>query len=220
MLAPALGAPKLEAYILAASAAQKPRVCYLGTASGDDPSYLTRFYDTYANLHCTPSHVPLFRRTPVDLRTTLLNNDIIHVGGGNTRSMLAVWRHWNIDTILREAWESGIILCGSSAGAICWFEQGLTDSIDVDLTPMTCLGFLPGSACPHYDGEPDRRPAYQHLIATGALSNGYAADDAAALHFINRDFQAAVTARPKAHAYRVTSTNGGIEETTLETRLL
>lgn len=220
LLAPATDAGKLESYILAATHKVRPRVCFLGTASGDDPGYLARFYETYRSLDCVPTHLPLFRRTPVDLRAILLGNDVLHVGGGNTRSMLAVWRHWGIDELLHEAWERGVVLCGSSAGAICWFEAGLTDSVDGDLTRMACLGFLAGSACPHYDSEPARRTSFQRLIATGAMPGGFAADDGAALHFVDRDLHAVVSARAQARAYRVLGRDGAAAETPLQPLLL
>jgi len=145
----------------------------------------------------------------------------VHVGGGNTRSMLAVWRDWGMDAILRDACAQGIVLCGSSAGAICWFEEGVTDSLAGDLTPMRCLGFLSGSACPHYDGEKERRPAYQRMVAGGAIGAGYACDDGAAVHFIDGKLGAAVAARPTARVYRVEPDGtGGARERELATALL
>ena len=192
----------------------------MGTASGDDPTYLGRYYDAYRSLECEPSHLALFRRTPADVRGVLLASDVIHVGGGNTRSMLSVWRHWGIDAALREAWERGIILCGSSAGAICWFEEGLTDSVEGKLTRMECLGFLSGSACPHYDGERERRPSFHDLISSGKMGNGLAIDDGVALHFVDRELQGVVSAREQARAYRVDLRDGGAVETILQPFIL
>jgi peptidase E len=144
-----------------------------------------------------------FRRTPADLREHIRSFDIVVVGGGNTRSMLAVWRDWEFAAVLREAYEAGTILCGWSAGSICWFEHGVTDSIAGPLTAMPALGFLAGSNCPHYDGEKERRPAYHRLVAEGAMPAGYGCDDGAALHFAGERLNAVISARPGAFAYHV-----------------
>jgi peptidase E len=160
----------------------------------------------------------LFRQ-PRDLAAVISDSDVIYVGGGNTRNMLAIWRACGLDTLLRSAWESGTILCGLSAGAICWFKQGHTDSSG-SLGPMTCLGFLPGSCSPHYDGEPGRRPSYRALIQQGALCAGYALDDGAALHFTGDSVAHVVTSRPAARAFYVHSRNGTICEEPLQTRFL
>ena len=220
MLAPDSGNAKLERYILEICGKASPRVCFVPTASGDDVNYVARFYETYARLGVSAGVLRFFRRTPADLREFLAGFDIVHVGGGNTRSMLAVWRHWQFDDILREAWNRGTVLCGSSAGSICWFEYGLTDSIAGALTAMPCLGFLTGSNCPHYDGEPGRRPAYERSIAAGAIANGYACDDGAAAHFVGRELHATVAARAAANVYRVERLRDGAVHRTLEmTRL-
>ncbi len=131
--------------------------------------------------------------------------------------MLAVWREWGLAEILREAWERGIVLCGQSAGSICWFEAGVTDSLAGDLTAIACLGFLPESNCPHYDGEKTRRPAYHRLVADGLLGDGYAADDGVGLHYVGDSLRAAVSARAGATAYRVVrKADGTVRETALE----
>lgn len=148
--------------------APEPRVAFVATASAEPDSYLVSFYTAFLKLGCRPTHLSFFKRTP-DLRSYLLNQDVIFIGGGNTKSMLAVWRDWGVPEILREAWESGIVLTGVSAGAICWFEQGVTDSWAGGLRPIDGLGFLPGSCCPHYDGEADRRPSY-HVFCPAARS--------------------------------------------------
>lgn len=221
LLLPETSNPKVEEYCLSLARSASPRVLFVGTASGDDPVYLARFYETYGRLGCRTAHLPFFRRTPVDLRAFVADFDVVHVGGGNTRSMLAVWREWAMDDVLREACSQGVVLCGSSAGAICWFEQGVTDSLAGDLTPMRCLGFLPGSACPHYDGEKERRPAYRRMVASGAIAAGYACDDGAAVHFADGALRAAVSARPAARVYRVEPDgSGGARESELPVRLL
>ena len=164
--------------------------------------------------------MPLFKRTRADLRAFLLSQHVVHVGGGNTKSMLAVWHEWAIDDILREAWHAGVVLTGSSAGGICWFEQGLTDSIAGDLVTLRCLGFLPGSFCPHYDGEADRRPRYQRRVASGDILSGLAADDMAAVHYRDDAPFALVAGRPGASVYRVERGSDGAVETRLPTTVL
>ena len=173
------------------------------TASGDDPAYIANFFGTYGGLGVQAGVLRFFRRTPADLRDYLFGFDVVHVGGGNTRSMLATWRHWGFDTVLREAWERGIVLCGSSAGSICWFEAGVTDSVAGDLTAMPALGFLGGSHCPHYDGEKERRPFYEGAVGSGVIPGGLACDDGAAAHFVGTVLHAAISARPAANVHRV-----------------
>lgn len=201
----------LDRYILAQARVPEPAVAFLPTASGDADSYIVRFYTAYLELSCRPSHLSFFRRTP-DLRSYLLAQDVIYVGGGNTKSMLAVWREWALPEILREAWESGIVLAGISAGAICWFEQGVTDSYADQLRALDCLGFLPGSCCPHYDGEAERRPAFHRLLRDGEIAPGFAIDDGAAIHFINHDVHRVIASRREATAYRLRATDGAVQE--------
>jgi dipeptidase E len=153
----------------------------------------------------------------------LLAFDVIYVGGGNTKSMLALWREWEVDKILREAWERGTVLCGGSAGMICWFEEGNTDSITGSLTALPCLGFLPGSACPHYDGEIDRRPSYQNMVACGEILPGLAADNGVGLYFVGTELHEAISEVDGASAYRVERDAGsaeGFRETNIGARRL
>jgi dipeptidase E len=206
--------PALDRFAIDLARQPNPSVCFLATASGDAESYIARFYDAFRQLPCRPTHVPLFARTP-DLKRVLLEQDVIYVGGGNTKSMLAVWREWEISALLRRAWESGTVLAGVSAGAICWFETGLTDSWGTGLYPLPCLGFLSGTCCPHYDGEPERRPALRRLVEGGTISNALALDDGAAAHFVNGTLANVVSSRPHARAYRVESVNGQAVETVL-----
>jgi dipeptidase E len=205
----------LHPYLLAQSAKANPAICFLPQASGESPQYIDRFHTAFAALRCRPSHLSLFDPPTADLESLLLEQNIIYVGGGNTRSMLALWREWELDRILGAAWQAGIVLCGWSAGSICWFEQGVTDSIPGPLTPMDCLGFLPGSNCPHYDGEIERRPAYHRLLGAGLLASGYAADDGVGLHFRGTQLQRIISVRPSASAYRVGVESGTIVETPL-----
>jgi dipeptidase E len=192
----------LELYALSQTRKPNPSVCFLPTASGDAPTYIAKFYAAFVKHRCRPTHVPLFDRTP-KLRDLLLAQDLIYVGGGNTKSMLAVWREWRLPNILRQAWNSGTILAGISAGAICWFESGITDSWAGNLAPLRCLGWLPGACCPHYDGEVERRPAVHQFVAKGLVPETLALDDGAAAHFVGRKLKRVVCSRPQASAYRV-----------------
>lgn len=202
----------LDRYILNQARSAEPAVCFIPTANGESDASLVRFYSMVTQLPCHPSHLLFFRRTPADLRAYLLRQDVIYVGGGNTRSMLAVWREWGLPDILREAWESGIVLAGRSAGAICWFEQGVTDAVADQLFPLDCLGFLPGSCCPHYDGEKDRRPSYHRLLLDGHIASGLAIDDGVGVHFLGTVPHRVVTPREKATAYRVKVENRTVQE--------
>ena len=204
-------------YFLKLTGKKKPRVCFIGAAHGDADMGRLRFYAGFSQFNCTPKHLPLFARTPRDLESFVLENDAIYVGGGNTRSMLAVWREWGLDGYLRRAWERGIVLGGASAGSICWFEQGVTDSIAGPLTALNCLGFLPGSNCPHYDSEPLRRPTYRKMIGSGKIMAGIAADDGAAAHYVDGKLARTVASRPRAKVYRLTQSGRRAVETRLPT---
>lgn len=206
----------LSLYILHQAAVERPRVCFLSQASGEDPSYILRFYRHFHALGAQPADLSLFQPHTADIEGFLLAQDAIYVGGGNTLSMLTLWRAWGLDRILRLAWEQGTLLAGVSAGAICWFEQGLTDSIPGKLSPLDCLGFLPGSCSPHYDGEAERRPSYHRLIAAGEVKPGYGVDDNTALHFRGKDLAGVVASRGCASAYLVESGPGNVTETRLE----
>ena len=145
----------IEKYILGQSDKEKPNICFIPTATGDNEAYKVNYYSTFSKLNCSPVHLDFFKRTP-DLEELIKNQDISVVGGGNTKSMLAVWKDWGLDLILKEAYERGVIMCGVSAGAICWFEEGVTDSWSEELKVMDCLGFVKGVCCPHHDEAPQR----------------------------------------------------------------
>ena len=211
----------LEHFLLGLANKIRPKVCFVPTASGDSEQYLLRFYASFARLSVTATHLPLFRLAIRDLRSHLLGQDIVYVGGGNTRNMLVLWREWGLDVIFREAWENGTILCGSSAGSICWFEQGLSDSVTAgELQPLKCLGFLQGSNCPHYDSEPLRRPSFHRFISEGSMLGGYAADDWVGLHFVGSKLHQAVTAKSDANAYQVSKNSTGSHEKVLRPILI
>ncbi|BAZ32964.1 hypothetical protein NIES4074_54720 [Cylindrospermum sp. NIES-4074] len=208
--------PALDKYILGLSQKEKPKVCFIPTASGDSDRYIVRFYSAYLKLSCTPTHLSLFNPPTSDLRSFILEQDIIYVGGGNSKNLIALWKEWQLDHILKAAWENGIILSGLSAGSICWFEQGVTDSIPGSLTVLQCLGFIKSSNCPHYDGEPERRPAYHRLLSQGLIGEGYAADDGVGLHFIDNQLEKIVSSRSQAKAYRLEKVGDTVTETILE----
>ena len=210
----------LVKYFLQQTRRRKPKVLYIGTATGDAEAGRLRFYAGFSQFECRPAHLSFFARTPRDLESFVLEHDAIFVGGGNTRSMLAVWRDWGLDRHLRAAWERGIVLGGGSAGSICWFEYGVTDSIAGPLTAMPCLGFLAGSNCPHYDSEVQRRPTFRKLVASGRIPDGVAADDGVALHYIDGKLAHAVSSRPRAKGYRVTRSGKRAVERALPTRYL
>lgn len=211
----------LDDYLLSLSAATVPKICFLPTATGDSSEYLVRYYGALNDGRCQPSHLSLFRRTVNDLRSFLLSQDIIYIGGGNTANMLATWRVHGVDTILREAWEQGIVLSGVSAGSICWFDAGVTDSFGTDLQPIdNCLGFLPGSNCPHYDGEVNRRPTYERLLTTNQLPAGIAADDGVALRYSGTELAEVVSCRPNARAWKIAAEGQQIMEEEIVPRFL
>ncbi len=209
---------RLSGFLLGLTGKERPRICAIPTATGDAAANLVVYYQRYARL-AHASHLELFHRSVVDIAGLLLSQDIIWVGGGNTANMLAVWRVHGVDEILKEAWQRGIVLAGGSAGGLCWFECGVTDSFGPLAALHDGLGFLPGSHCPHYDSEIGRRPTYERLIRDG-FPPGYAADDGAVLVFRGMELAEVVTARQEAHGYRVGCADGRVVETVLPSRLL
>lgn len=211
---------KLDDFILSLARTSRPRICFLPTASGDSETYPVKFYRAFTPRDCRPSDLSLFHRTVGDLRAFLLDQDVIYVGGGNTANMLAVWRVHGVDAILREAWDAGVVLAGISAGAICWFEAGVTDSFGLPPTGMRDgLGLLAGSACPHYNSEAGRRPVYEELVRQG-FPGGYAADDGVGLHFVDRELVEVVSEVDGRFAYRVSLDRDAVRELQLEPRSL
>jgi len=209
----------LEKYVIQQTGVESPRVAFVPTASGEPDHYLSSFYAAFLKLGCRPSVLTFFKRTP-ELRSFLLDQDVIYVGGGNTKTLLAVWRDWGVAEILREAWESGVALTGVSAGAICWFEQGLTDSFSDELRPLDCLGFLPGSCCPHYDGEAQRRPSYHKLLASGEINAGVAIEDWTGVHFIGSELHRVIASKRGARAYSMRAVYGSVQEVPLPVEYL
>jgi len=213
----------LDDYVLSLTEASRPRVCFLPTASGDADHYVVRFYRRFSPA-CEASHVSLFRRdqgtsgVEDDLATHLLAQDLIYVGGGNVVSMLGAWHAYGLDEILRKAWRRGVVLCGPSAGSLCWFEEALS-AFHGAPRRVRGLGLLPHSNCVHYDAEPDRRPQYHRFVRDGMLS-GFAVEDGVALHFRRSRLARVVSSRPDGHAYRVERCGRSVQETALDVAYL
>ncbi|MEG3627167.1 Type 1 glutamine amidotransferase-like domain-containing protein [Streptomyces poriticola] len=201
----------LDDWLLGHARTARPKVCFLPTASGDDPGYVERFLEAFRPRDCVPSVLPLFRRElgAAELRTFLLAQDVVYVGGGSTANLLAVWRAHGVDRLLCEAYDGGTLLCGISAGANCWAEGSHTDSFGPLTHLPDGLGLLPGSVCPHYDGEPGRRPSYRAAVADGALPAGWALEDGTGVLFEGGRAAEAVTRVPGAAVYRVTPDGTG-----------
>jgi peptidase E len=219
MLMPRDTAPLQVKYAMELTGRPRPKLCVLNTAVGDDPNAYLRVYDRLAETPARVRHLALFPMPNVaDPEDLLMSQDVIFVGGGSVANMIAVWRVHGIDEILRKAWQAGIVLAGSSAGGICWFEGGTTDSFGIKLRAFTDgLAMLPGSFCPHYNSEAERRPLYRQLVADGALPGGIACDDGAGAHYTDETLAELVADRPEANAYRVE--RGGVE-TPLPVRFL
>ena len=196
----------LARFFLGLTGRERPRVCFLPTAVGDSDAAIVAFYERFPSTLCEPSHLKLFGVPRAGIREHLLAQHAIYVSGGNTANALAVWRVHGVDAVLREAWDRAIVLGGPSAGGICWFEAGITDSFGPELQRLDgTLGFLTGSFCPHYASEPERRPTYTRLVGDGSLPPGLAADDDAAVLFEGSELREVVSQREGARAYRVTA---------------
>jgi peptidase E len=215
--------PALVGHALDLSGRPAPRTCVLNTANGDDPGSFVRMYSWLSATSARASHLQLFPMPNVaDPADLLLSQDVIFVGGGSVANLAAVWRAHGLDRVMRQAWQDGIVLAGVSAGALCWFEGGTTDSFGPALRPFTAgLALLAGSYCPHYSSELRRRPLYESLVADGTLPGGIACDDGTAAHFADDALAGIVADRPGAFGYRVEPDGaGGATETRLPARLL
>jgi len=213
----------LDDYVLGLTNVARPKVCFLPSASGDADHYIVRFYRAFCASRCEPSHVSLFRRDKGaglgrDVASHLLDQDLIYVGGGSVLSLLGVWRAHGLDDVLRQAWRSGVVLCGLSAGSLCWFSEAVT-AFHGPPQRVPGLGLLPYSNCVHYDGEPARRDSYRRFLSEG-MPPGYAAGDGAALHFCGESLARVVSSRPKATAHWVEEVGGDVSEVALDVRWL
>jgi peptidase E len=208
-------------YALELAESERPRICFIGTAQGDDRYLLRGFYGALAGERVEASHLELFPQPNVDPERHLLEQDLIWVAGGSVANLLAVWRVHGLDRILEEAWRRGTVLGGVSAGAICWHLGGTTDSFGELRAIDGGLGLLPFSTCVHYDSEPGRRPLYHALVGDGTLSWGYATDDGVAIHYVDTEVHRILADTPGRAAYRVSRGEGGeLLEQRLEPDLL
>ena len=214
--------PLLDDFLLSLTGRSPPRVCFLPTASGDADGYVDDFRRAFSPPRAEPSVLTLFDRDVDDLTDYLLAQDLVYVGGGSTANLLVLWRLHGLDEALREAYRAGVVMAGISAGMNCWFEGSLTDSFSTErLDPLPDgLGLLPGSACPHFDGEALREPTYRRLVAAGELPDGWAADDGCALLFRDETLVEAVSSRSSARAFRVTREGGDSVATPVPVRYL
>ena len=208
------GIGTIEKYILEQSKKETPNICFIPTATGDDESYKVSYYATLTKLNCNPTHLDFFKRTP-NLEKVIMKNDIIFVGGGNTKSMLAVWRDWGLDIILKEAYESGVIMSGVSAGAICWFQKGITDSWANKLNIIDCLSFTKGNCCPHYDEEAERKPSLSNFILNEQINECFAIEGGCALHIKNDAVFKAVSFKEEKNSFLVKKEDEKIIENVL-----
>ncbi len=174
----------IEKYILNLPTTNIPKICFLPTATGDNDSYIVRFYSIFSKLNCKPSHIEFFNRT-TNIKNQIMEQDIVFVGGGNTKSMLAIWNDWGMSDLLNDAYNEGVIMSGVSAGAICWFTNGITDSWENELKILPCLDFISGTCCPHYDEEPSRIPYVKKILFEEKITNCISIEGGSAMHFID-----------------------------------
>ena len=201
----------IEQYILDQTGKEKPNICFIPTATGDNEAYKVNYYSTFSKLDCNPIHLDFFKRTP-DLEQLIPQQDAIFVGGGNTKSMLAVWKDWNLDKLLKDAYEKGAVMSGVSAGANCWFERAVVDSWEEDLRVIDCMGFVKGNCCPHYDEEPQRRPAVKKFLEDGIVDSFYSVEGNCALHIKNDDEYLSVDFGKEKNAYIVSIDDDKVKE--------
>ncbi len=204
--------PIIEEYILNLSSAKNPTITFFPTASAENSDYIVNFYTAFSKLNCNAQHISLFKNTP-DLELIIEQSDIIYVGGGNTKSMLAVFREWDLDKLILKAYQDGKILAGVSAGAICWFNKGITDSWDDGLRVLDCMNILNGTCCPHYDGEANRKPSVEHFLKSKEIDSCYCIEDGAALHYENENIKTAISFYANKNAYEVRCDGDSLVET-------
>ena len=206
---------KIEKYTVNQVSNNNPKICFIPTATGDDKTYIENFYKAFDSLGCETSHIDFFKRT-MNLQDHINHQDIIYVGGGNTKSMLAVWREWGLDQILLDAYKKGVIMSGVSAGAICWFEKGITDSWKEHQAILPCLGFVKGICCPHYDEEPERIPFVKEILNQNKIDKFIAIEGYCALHLIDDIAKFVVSFGDGNNCYMVTKNNSIIENRFIE----
>lgn len=204
----------LDEYLLLQTNKPKPKVLFLPTAGGDHEDYIAKFYKAYKKFKCIPTHLSLSKKAVPykKLEQIVLSQDLIFVGGGSPKFLMQVWRKAGLDRIIKKAWKQGIILSGMSAGAICWFEDGFTNPKDDIWRRISCLGFLEGSYCPHYDKQAGLRTAYRKMISAREIDDGYGVQDGVALHFVGTELKYVVSSSPYAKAYSVKKTSFRVTE--------
>ena len=201
----------IEKYIIDQSKSSNPSICFFPTASAENSDYIDNYYKAFSKLKCKPKHISLFSRTP-NLEEEIRSSDIIYIGGGNTKSMLAVFEEWGVNNLLQESYKSGKILAGVSAGAICWFTKGITDSWESELKVIDCLDFLDGCCCPHYDGEKDRRPSVMKFLNSDKINSCVAIEDGAAVHYKSGNLLNAISFYKGANVFNLYKNNDEIHE--------
>jgi len=213
------GPSPVDEYLLRLASRDRPRICFLPTASGDEHEIINKFYAAFPSSRCEPSHLAFFRNPApgavplAGFEDHLLSCDIVFVGGGNTKSALAVWRGWGLDVVLKKALASGVVLSGMSAGAMCWFQQGLTDSFwGAEYRPLPCLGFLAGGCGVHYSSDAKRRPTLHAAIEATAILPSIAIDDYAAVLYSGGKLSKVVSWREGSTAYDVFLKDGSVVE--------
>jgi len=210
-------------YIATCTGKLAPNICFIPTASGDDPAYIQRFYDVCRDLPVIPHVLPVWINSYDQKKTfeeVISSMDAIVVGGGNTLNMLAIWKAQGIDVALKNAYMNGVVMGGGSAGSLCWFNGGTTDARPVALSIVKGLSIINKSHCPHYNSEKFRRPLYHNTILKGKLTDGYACDDGAAIHFIDEEVAKAVSLRDGEHAYYVSIIDDNISEKIISSTIL
>jgi dipeptidase E len=215
--------PPFLRYFASLTGKTTPRLCFLPTASADSAANIVNWYQTCADLNVKPFAQRMFINSyeqKQSFEEVLLSMDGIVVGGGNTLNMMAIWKAQGIDQILKTAWDRGIVLGGGSAGSLCWFEHGTTDSRPKEITKVDCLGFLKGSHCPHFDSEPSRRPRYHAYIKSKEFKPGYAVDDRAAIYFEDNEVKKVVAINADSNAYYVYEEGGEVREKKLDKEVI
>ncbi len=211
----------IDEFILQLTGRERPRICFVSTASGDLPEQLDKFYAAFDSGRCEPSHLAFFRKprpgaVPLEaFEKHVIDQDAIFVGGGNTKSALAVWREWGVDVVLREAFAAGVLLSGMSAGALCWFEYGLSDSWNAGYRPLKGFGLLPGGCATHYPSDPRHRTALHRAVGDGTMPASVTINDYAAVLYEDRAVRRIVGWREDATAYHVSLESGTVQETAL-----
>lgn len=211
--------PWIELYLLAQANKRNPKVCFLGTASGDNGGYIQFFERVFGQFPCETSHLALWHPHTTDIRDFILNQDIIYVGGGNTKCCIGLWREYGLDIILKEAYDLGIILSGGSAGCAVWHREAISDYIPGKLSVLSCLDFLPFSNCPHY-GSKERRKAYKEAVSEGSIIGGYGIDDNAAAHFVNGKLLRSISSKPSAKTFEVYMKGSKLQHRRISTQWL